>query len=230
MLELYSIEVAILDKADNILISFLYQTNQNTQRKIFMADIIRGFMEHTKTLDTENYIKSILLCFAAPTIKGIKAACLINFRRHKNEDMRSSWKQHANEWLTPLGLGWLLLNEHEDFTNALVLIYKRELLLRALYCDKACAILAEHGYPLRDVDACLECLRKKFCSGCPHEVGLFLGYPPEDVKGFIEDRGAKNLACSGYWKVYGDAEKAKRTFRQYRQAEYDAARMILAGR
>ena len=43
----------------------------------------------------------------------------------------------------------------------------------------------------------------------PHEIGLFLGYPVEDVKGFIKNRG-KNCLYSGYWKVYGKmAEKAK---------------------
>ena len=30
----------------------------------------------------------------------------------------------------------------------------------------------------------------------PHEVGLFLGYPPEDVKGFIDHR-ANNFKCAG---------------------------------
>ena len=25
--------------------------------------------------------------------------------------------------------------------------------------------------------------------GFPHEIGLFLGYPPEDVLGFIENKG-----------------------------------------
>ena len=131
-----------------------------------MADVIRALMEYTQTLDTENYIRNVLLCFAAPTIQGLKSACLINFRRHDNEDMRTTWKAHADEWLSPIGLEWLLLNEHSNFMNALVLIYRRELLTRVLCCDKACEILKEYGYPLRNIDACLECLRKKFCSGC----------------------------------------------------------------
>ena len=41
----------------------------------------------------------------------------------------------------------------------------------------------------------------------PHEVGLFLSYPPEDVKGFIDHR-ANDFKCAGLWKVYGDEEKA----------------------
>ncbi len=49
----------------------------------------------------------------------------------------------------------------------------------------------------------------------PHEIGLFLGYPPEDVYGFIHARlGAK---CCGCWKVYGDVDAARRTFAKYRK-------------
>ena len=45
----------------------------------------------------------------------------------------------------------------------------------------------------------------------PHEIGLFLGYPIEDVVGFIRYAG-KGCKLSGLWKVYGDAEAASRLF------------------
>ena len=188
------------------------------------AEIIMAFMAHTKTLSTENFIRDMLLCFAAPTIIGIKAATLLNFRRSPEEDMRSAWLKCADSWLEPLGVQWLLLNE-----ECLVLIYRRELLVRALGCSEACSILAEHGYPLHDVDACLECLQRKFRSGLPHEIGLFLDYPPDDVRGFIEKRCAKKLSCPCYWKVYGNESSARRKFMEYKRAECEAARRILAG-
>ena len=47
-------------------------------------------------------------------------------------------------------------------------------------------------------------------------MGLFLSYPPEDVKGFIENRAA-NAKCTGVWKVYGDEEKARSLFAKYRK-------------
>ena len=191
------------------------------------AETIKIFMEYVRNLPPENFIRSILLCLAAPTIKGLKAGVLINFRRHNHENMRSLWLEHADEWLMPMNLQWLLLNEQGN--NALVMIYRKELLARALCCDDACGILAENGYPLHDVDACLECLRKKFCKGFPHEIGLFLDYPPEDVRGFIEKRKAKKLSCPCYWKVYGNVHEAIKKFRQYKNAECEAAREILAG-
>jgi hypothetical protein len=45
-------------------------------------------------------------------------------------------------------------------------------------------------------------------------VGLFLGYPLDDVLGFIRHEGHGYKLC-GVWKVYGDPERAKKQFRQY---------------
>ena len=194
------------------------------------AKIINNFMKYMKTADTEIFIRGMLYCFCAPTIKGIKASSLINFRRRKGENIRELWRSHADEWLEPFGLEWIFLDEHSGSDNALVLIYRRELLAKALGCDKACCILKSHGYPLHDVDACLECLKRKFSHSFPHEIGLFLDYPPDDVKGFMEDRSAKNLACPGYWKVYGNPDEARRIFSEYRKAECEAALLIMAER
>lgn len=50
----------------------------------------------------------------------------------------------------------------------------------------------------------------------PYEIGLFLGYPPEDVHGFIKNK-ADDCKCVGCWKVYGDAESTKKTFAKYKK-------------
>ena len=199
------------------------------------TNIIQKFMEHIKNFDTENYIKSILFCFASPTIKGIKAGCLINFRRRENENIKAVWKQNADKWLKPLNVQWLLLNENCENKNALVLIYRRELLASALGCAETCEILKSCGYPLGDLDGCLTCLKKKIaCKKCcsdifPHEIGLFLDYPPHDVKCFMNGEKCENQLRKGYWKVYGNVKQAALTFAKYRKAECDAALSILTG-
>ena len=48
----------------------------------------------------------------------------------------------------------------------------------------------------------------------PHEIGLFLGYPPEDVLKYYVKKG-KDYLFSGYWKVYTNPEKAIKTFELY---------------
>lgn len=62
----------------------------------------------------------------------------------------------------------------------------------------------------------------------PHEVGLLLGYPAEDVEGFIRHQG-KNFLYSGYWKVYGDLRQSQRAFEAYDRAKEEVVRMVFAG-
>jgi hypothetical protein len=50
--------------------------------------------------------------------------------------------------------------------------------------------------------------------GFPHEIGFFLGYPPDDVLGFIRQKG-KNYKYRGLWKVYGDVNRAINLFQRY---------------
>ena len=50
----------------------------------------------------------------------------------------------------------------------------------------------------------------------PHEVGLFLGYPPEDVLGFMKS-SREGVKCVGCWKVYGDEARARAAFWRFQR-------------
>ena len=65
--------------------------------------------------------------------------------------------------------------------------------------------------------------------GFPHEIGLFLGYPPEDVEGFMKhkDSGCK---CTGFWRVYGDETAALKTFSKFRKCTDLYHRMLEKGK
>ena len=63
----------------------------------------------------------------------------------------------------------------------------------------------------------------------PHEVGLFLSYPPEDVAGFIANN-ARRCKCSGLWKVYGDEARAKRMFHAFKTCTADYCRHLRSGK
>lgn len=49
----------------------------------------------------------------------------------------------------------------------------------------------------------------------PHEVGVFLGYPLEDVIKFEENQGKFCKYC-GYWKSYCNTEEARKCCLRYR--------------
>ena len=71
--------------------------------------------------------------------------------------------------------------------------YKNEYCSHASYLKHSAAkdILKENGYP-ESPGRCVSYLRGRLAESgeFPHEVGLFLGYPPEDVSGFIKSDSA----------------------------------------
>jgi hypothetical protein len=113
--------------------------------------------------------------------------------------------------------------------SVLVFIYRAEAVGRALSSEGARRLLEELGYgeSLRSVDSCVGEVVRRSRGGIQHEIGIFLGYPPEDVRGFMENRG-RNSKLSGYWKVYGDAVCALKKFEEYKMAETLSARNLLA--
>ena len=88
---------------------------------------------------------------------------------------------------------------------------------------------AGRGYPAPDAERCLRCLAGRLGEGgFPHEIGLFLGYPLQDVLGFIENRG-QGSKLVGTWKVYGDEEAARRTFARYKKCTAVYSRCLKEG-
>lgn len=100
----------------------------------------------------------------------------------------------------------------------LMLIYHPKLLSVALSHEKAQARLVCMGYPTgNNYMELLRHLQKRFkeADEFPHEVGFFLGYPPEDVIGFMDSR--KSCKMCGQWKVYGDEKRAAEVFAEYKR-------------
>ena len=67
--------------------------------------------------------------------------------------------------------------------KALIYVYRPSCLKRDLADGLAGSLLQAIGYPCEMAERCVIHLIKKLrvCSEFPHEIGLFLGYPPEDV-------------------------------------------------
>ena len=105
-----------------------------------------------------------------------------------------------------------------DGSRALLYLYRPSRLRQDLEDAEAVRLLEESGYPCHSAGQCVACLirRLRESEEFPHEIGLFLSYPPEDVRGFIENKACR-FKCAGLWKVYGDEERAKELFRQYKR-------------
>ena len=152
-------------------------------------------------------LEELLVQHSAPTLAGIKSASLIclNLMEERGGcDLRT---------LHDKGLSFFTLRGRKGCR--LLLVYRENQIRRRLKEPEAAALLTAKGYDLSSVASALISLRRRFLSDeFPHEVGIFLDYPVEDVKGFIENNG-ENYLISGMWKVYSDAESASRTFSKY---------------
>ena len=107
--------------------------------------------------------------------------------------------------------------------KALLYLYRPRRLQKDLEHGTARQLLERFGYPTGNgkyimQNYCIAHLTERLCAehDFPHEIGLFLGYPPEDVRGFIDD-GSRACKASGYWKVYGDVQEAEKLFGKYRK-------------
>ena len=91
-------------------------------------------------------------------------------------------------------------------------------------------LLRSNGYDPRRCEQCVSRLARKLRQeeDFPHEIGLFLGYPPEDVQGFI-CLGPQCCKCTGCWKVYGDEEAARKKFTQFKNCTRDYCRQWANG-
>lgn len=151
----------------------------------------------------------------APTLAGIKTGTIFPAPFTSLAELTAEIRE-LNRILVPKGLRLLPLR-YQDHT-ALLYLYRPAELRVDLKDQLAEALLADAGYSGKSSEQCVAYLAKRFRSGgeFPHEVGLFLSYPPEDVKGFINHR-AGGFKCTGLWKVYGDEEKARSLFAKYRK-------------
>lgn len=151
----------------------------------------------------------------APTLAGIKTGNLFSYRYNSIDEMRDSVR-FWNIRLRDKGVRILPLRYRDS--QALIYLYRPAQLAYDLHNDAAKAILRQCGYLPDTAEKCITRLmqRLKDTDDFPHEIGLFLGYPPEDVSGFMTNH-ARNYKCVGCWKVYGDEKKCRQLFAKYKQ-------------
>lgn len=157
--------------------------------------------------------EEMIINHCSPTLAGIKTGALFNCAYPSEREMRSSVRVW-DKTLSPKGLRVLPLRYNGR--TALIYIYRPAMLSIDLKNELARRLLRRCGYVSSTPEGCIVQLMRRFAESdeFPHEIGLFLGYPAEDVCGFIANK-ACGYKCVGYWKVYGDEEKAKKTFAKF---------------
>ncbi len=150
----------------------------------------------------------------APTMACLKTGNMFSCAFDSREQMTAELRR-LNQRLRKKGLRILPMRWRDG--KALLYLYRPKLLEKNLCDPLSKKLLAECGYTGRSAGACLARLisRLRTEKEFPHEVGLFLGYPPADVDGFMHRKESYKL--SGLWKVYDDVEGAVRQFARCRR-------------
>lgn len=158
--------------------------------------------------------EELLVRHCAPTLAGLKTANLFSCPCEDPEALQQHLKR-LNRCFVRKGLCALPMRCRNG--RALIYVYRPAQLRQDLKDQEAGELLRRQGYGDQQPGRCLNRLIRQIrdSGDVPHEIGLFLGYPPEDVEGFLERR--KPCPCAGPWRVYGDPEKAQALFRRYRR-------------
>lgn len=161
----------------------------------------------------EQSLDRLLARHCAPALLEVKPANLIGltWEEYRLLAPQIAWYSHV---LRQRGLRFLTLTRRCE--TVLLLIYSPAGLKRHLDQESCRRMLFQQGYPLDELSHQLLFLQSRLAESqdFPHEIGLFLGYPPRDVLAFQQNQGRCCKLC-GYWKVYSGLCRARLLFRRY---------------
>lgn len=159
--------------------------------------------------------EELLVRHCSPTLAGLKTGNIFTMSYTTIETLRNEVRS-LNKIFVPKGLRVIPLRIENN--RAMIYIYRPKKLKQDLENYNVCCLLKNNGYSSSNPSRCITQLIQKLKANgdFPHEIGLFLGYSPEDVQGFIENK-AEHYKFTGYWKVYGNEKRARELFFQYKK-------------
>lgn len=173
-------------------------------------------------------LEQALIAHGAPTLARLKTGNLFNLACPSLESLAEEMLALAPT-LGEKGVELTALRVKDG--RCLLYLYRPQALEAAMRDPETARFLLEYGYP----EGCtageaIERLRGRVCASeeFPHEIGVFLGYPLTDIRGFICN-GGRNCLCCGCWKVYSEPERAMKRFALYRKCTEAYARLFAAG-
>ena len=170
-------------------------------------------------------IKGNIALQCSLVLSGIKPSNLLIYSNHCegciSEELKNTGAEH--------------LKLYTGSKESVSIIFNREKLEKALLDEENRKFIKQYGYEDFSVNSVIEKLAGRYTefkegrAEFPHEMGIVLGYPLEDVSGFIENNG-KNYLYSGYWKVYKNAEEKIQLFKIYKDIKKYFVEQIENGR
>lgn len=169
-----------------------------------------------------------LIEWCSPTLASLKTANLFNYKFSSRDELFAQIK-YWNYMLASKGIVLEVMRCHEH--AALIYVYRYSHLRRDFQKNGVADFLKGCGYDSTNVNYAVGLLKSKLAvnESFPHEIGLFLGYPLDDVLGFIRN-GGKNFKCNGCWKVYCNECEAVKAFARFNKCSNVYAQLWNNGR
>ncbi|WP_238885901.1 DUF3793 family protein [Clostridium sp. YIM B02551] len=189
-------------------------------------DEVDSYLRVLNTYNKVEFLFSTIMYSAGPTLTKEKAASLVIFCNDKR-NLQKDWENFKDEVKDKLGIKFLELKK--DQKSTVVLFYNEEILNKILREKRVIELLEKLGYKREmSINECLLVLKARYREFCPHEIGIFLGYPLDDVVQFMKD-SKKDCKLVGYWKVYNNTEEAQNIFKKYDSIRNDLVRIMISG-
>lgn len=179
--------------------------------------------EIVKGMDLEN-IETQLALQCAPLITGLKVSNLLIIPKGNEEVVKRI--------LNRTGISYYRLIQTR--TKTTFLLFRRNELEEFLSYENVKNVFIRAGYKSLQIGKILRIFSLRYEAymqgdkSFPHEMGLLLGYPVEDVVGFVENNG-KNFLYSGYWKVYENQKAKVKLFDKFKVAEETLIHLLSNG-
>lgn len=185
------------------------------------------FYKSLNNMEERECIEKFLIYNASLVISGIKPSATITIKKD-NENLYDKWIKYGIDFIQKIEMKYIKLRE---CNNALIiLIYNEKKLKNYIFKKENKKFLIQIGYvEEEDINMYLSILENRYKEfNCPHELGIFLGFPLNDVKDFMECKKKKCLSC-GYWLVYNNLKEAKEIFNKYDKVKDQTISYILNG-
>lgn len=168
-----------------------------------------------------------LIEHCAPTLASIKSANMFSCS-YENEEELNSAVLFWNELFKSKGVELIILKKQGGFV--LIYVCRKSRLSAVLQKDDVAQFLSDYGYKNISIENAINTLKDRLHSvnEFPHEIGIFLDYPLEDVKGFIKNAGA-NFKCIGCWKVYCNECESIKMFNKFKKCNEVYSRLYKNG-
>lgn len=185
-----------------------------------MSRNVLSFIKSATLKDVEKQM--VLQC--APVMTGLKPSNLLI--------VQNGYVMQVKRLLENTNLLSIVLWNGEN--QAIIFIYDEVLLADTYRNIQVKEFLNQLGYGGLELSLALKKLASRYTNyrrgglDFPHEMGIFLGYPVNDVIGYIENAG-KNDLYTGYWKVYHNVEEAVALFEKFDQAREKLVELMFSG-